>query len=845
MKVRFFLFFLTMYCVFGAHSSVLAAKKKKKAGGLGPDVPVTLIDDAENSPLLLAVARGDVFRIQSLMQKGHAVNQPGTEGMTALIMAAQLGHLEAAKVLLAAKANVNQARNGNYAPLHSAAQNGHTIMVNLLLQEGAQVDVQRENGATPLHLAVNAGYGSTVKALLKAKAHVDSVSKDGCSSLHFALKKGSKDVFDSLIQAKADIDMKTGEGYTPLFIAMQEGHFSLANKLLDGGADLEAMSGTGLTPFGALVRVHGLHACGLHLLRLNPLPRGDDVGLDDAEPTIDAMIAFLRTKIKLDKARVCLGCGLGEREGAPLRVCAKCKDVLYCSRECQVLDWKIQHKYDCGQALEDAGLEQPTHHVETPFSFLTAEDSRGGVLVDNKHREQAPVKKKQEQSRLALEQQQRRQTLVQDNIKEQEILRAQQEESEFRERLELNRVAIMRSKQLRAVMEKSDGTQRDKEREVRNLFNQGFRLFGEDDTRKRKQQLESLLGHVSDTEVKKSKPEKRAEARNSVPVVAKLHKSRDGKGAGKSRQTVFCDSSGHKQETAMWPDRPSAGKSSGDLGPAAPDMTRAERLEWNKLVMGRNPQDKLSGLVAPVGTAEVGELAQEQKNGERHGLERSDKDYDVVFEHSVLGSLFLDANHVFRGEERCGGGLHLDCDGALESQGVLVRVPSALEKSGNGCYRAKRAASSVEDSPARSLFPSNWSREILIQRLGMALPSKHTVVYVDRWGDTCILGFMPKIAGDRDGQALEEIYFKAIIKRDCPGVIRTVHPIKRETYAIKRETYEKHADSQGQSASAQAAVFEQAQRDSLLDYQEQVYQLENQAKQESLFEAAAKRKEHK
>jgi hypothetical protein len=44
----------------------------------------------------------------------------------------------------------------------------------------------------------------------------------------------------------------------------------------------------------------------------------------------------------------CSGCGCGGT-GSPLMACAACKQVYYCSRACQVADWKAGHKAVCGR----------------------------------------------------------------------------------------------------------------------------------------------------------------------------------------------------------------------------------------------------------------------------------------------------------------------------------------------------------------------------------------------------------------------------------------------------------------------------------------------------------------
>jgi len=49
--------------------------------------------------------------------------------------------------------------------------------------------------------------------------------------------------------------------------------------------------------------------------------------------------------------RVCRHCNKREPENPTaeqkLKVCSRCRDALYCSRECQSADWKQRHKFQC------------------------------------------------------------------------------------------------------------------------------------------------------------------------------------------------------------------------------------------------------------------------------------------------------------------------------------------------------------------------------------------------------------------------------------------------------------------------------------------------------------------
>jgi len=52
-----------------------------------------------------------------------------------------------------------------------------------------------------------------------------------------------------------------------------------------------------------------------------------------------------------DACRVC------QRKGIALKKCGKCKQKLYCSRECQIKDWE-KHKLICVERKEEPAKEE-------------------------------------------------------------------------------------------------------------------------------------------------------------------------------------------------------------------------------------------------------------------------------------------------------------------------------------------------------------------------------------------------------------------------------------------------------------------------------------------------------
>jgi len=94
---------------------------------------------------------------------------------TALIAAAHLGHTEAVKILIDAKAPLNHVNNLGWTALMEAIVLGngdanHTATVRALVEAGADVNIADRQGATPLQHARRRGYVEIARILENAGA---------------------------------------------------------------------------------------------------------------------------------------------------------------------------------------------------------------------------------------------------------------------------------------------------------------------------------------------------------------------------------------------------------------------------------------------------------------------------------------------------------------------------------------------------------------------------------------------------------------------------------------------------------------------------------------------------
>ena len=243
------------------------------------------------------------------------LNAVTSKGHTPLAIAVMQKCLQAAEVLLKAKANPDVPNTKGWTALHIAAEKDACNMVGLLCEVGANTEVQTDLGSTPLCIAAMHGHRDVVAELLRQNANPNARNHHGWCAIHYAASaensvrrvkhisqadgvdkdlkademstpqltnKGSTVLALSvlsnsvgsakaLLLGKADPNMCGDHGWSPLHLAAERNYAEIVELLCSFGANPNATNQQGYTPLVISVAKDSKEAAGA-LLKVSANP---------------------------------------------------------------------------------------------------------------------------------------------------------------------------------------------------------------------------------------------------------------------------------------------------------------------------------------------------------------------------------------------------------------------------------------------------------------------------------------------------------------------------------------------------------------------------------------------
>uniref|UniRef100_A0A182KA14 Ion transport domain-containing protein n=1 Tax=Anopheles christyi TaxID=43041 RepID=A0A182KA14_9DIPT len=215
----------------------------------------------EETLLHCAVRASALDCVRLFIAEGMDVNSIKPSGMNAIHLAADLGHVDCLRVLLAAPGADPNIRIGirekESTALHLAADEGNAACVALLLEQGAEARLKNHRGFTPLHLASRTSSLECVDLLLRAgSADPNEEDFDMRTPLHTAIGRSESafHIIETLICWGADVNKKDVFGFTPLHLAALDGLAHCVEILLFYDADVTAKTKKGTTALNVITR---------------------------------------------------------------------------------------------------------------------------------------------------------------------------------------------------------------------------------------------------------------------------------------------------------------------------------------------------------------------------------------------------------------------------------------------------------------------------------------------------------------------------------------------------------------------------------------------------------------
>ncbi len=157
-----------------------------------------------------AAMRGDAAAVAALLGRGADVNEPQSDGATALHWAVYEDRPELAAQLIDAGADVTARNRAGVTPLSLAAETGNAAMVERLLDAGADPRETLPNGETTLMMAARTGSVDTIELLIDRGADINArETVRGTTALMWAAAYDNPPAVQALVDRGADLSLRS------------------------------------------------------------------------------------------------------------------------------------------------------------------------------------------------------------------------------------------------------------------------------------------------------------------------------------------------------------------------------------------------------------------------------------------------------------------------------------------------------------------------------------------------------------------------------------------------------------------------------------------------------------
>lgn len=232
------------------------------AGGGHNDTTALLISSGADVNVVVKATPEYIEQVAQAIAEGKEEVEPHKDGVTAVMVAAQGGHLRAVQLLVEAGAELRIADEEGITPLLNAVKGNYGEIAAYLVEHGADPNDYYLDDKQKLHnLLMDAVVGNNLNfslLLIGKGANVSYADEDGVTVITQAAYQGSLEIVQALLQYGADPAACNSEGINALIAAASEGHSAVVELLLQSNlVDMNAQDKDGTNALmAAAVRGH-------------------------------------------------------------------------------------------------------------------------------------------------------------------------------------------------------------------------------------------------------------------------------------------------------------------------------------------------------------------------------------------------------------------------------------------------------------------------------------------------------------------------------------------------------------------------------------------------------------
>ena len=267
------------------------------------DINMTHSQERDRTALILAANLGHLEMIETLLKHQDVkLDLQDQNGMTALYLAAREDHYEVVRVLLDAGASIDIVDfHAGRSPLRCAAERDLDEMVDLLLQYGANPELKDREGGTAALRAVNRGAKRALEKMMEYDVDLQCTDEAGQSLLHGAAWNGFHEIVRLLLDESSQEEkrlrpnIRDTYNLTPLHEAARHGKEVVVSILLERKADASLKDHSDRTPY-MVAWQYGHHNIMQMLEQSNPRPQAT-TSLDEDGLPVWSMVRRKRTDL--------------------------------------------------------------------------------------------------------------------------------------------------------------------------------------------------------------------------------------------------------------------------------------------------------------------------------------------------------------------------------------------------------------------------------------------------------------------------------------------------------------------------------------------------------------------